>query len=522
MALVARSALGLDVGSHAIKALAFRQTLRGLELAGAHSLLADDPADPRPRAERLRELLHTHQLPTDHVVCAVAGDRLTGRRLRFPFRDRRKLAQAVPLAVSDDLPLDPESIVVDWEIVGGDKREAEVAASVTPRVEVARLIDLLDEAQAPPRVVEAEGLVLGNLAGFFELPGVRVLVDLGHRKTTLCLCIEGEPVASRTIPLGGRALSEALARDRGVDARSGERIKHEEGVAFAGRGAAAGVVDRLAREIVRSLGGFEPVLVAFGAAHVEELTLLGGGAHLHGLDAHLASRIGVPAQRLAVPAGDAGRAFLAAGDPALFGPAAALAVRGTLRARTRSNFRQDEFAVRFDVARLGRELAWTGALAGAALLLGAGLVATSIVLHSRRADGLEAEVTRLYREAFPAAAAPPNALGAMREAVRSAQERADFLGVYRGNLSALDLLQEISARVPKDLDVVFEELAIDGQAVRIRGHSKSFEAVDRLRGELARYAPFSQIKVSEITSGRDGDAKSFSVTISLAASGAPA
>lgn len=517
MAIFVRNILGLDLGSHTIKAVELQQTLRGIEVGQLRSMPAEDPGDPRPRAERLREFLRTHKLSTDHVVCAVPGDKLTGRRLRFPFRDRKRLSQAVPLAVEDDLPLDPERLVVDWEQVGGDRGEAEVYAAVAPRVEVARLIDELGELEARPRVVEAEGLVLGNLSGFFELDDARVLVDLGHRKTTLCLCVGGEPVAARSLPLGARGLTEALARARGLDAAAAERAKCEEGTAAFTAGAPAAALDRVARETMRTLGAFEPVLTGFGVGRVDQLTLLGGGAHLHGIDTYLAERVGVPVGRLTPPPGEAGNAFLAAGDAALFGPAAALALRGTARARTRTNFRQDEFALRFDVSRLGRELAWTGVLGGVALALAAALLVTSIVLQSRRADAVEARVAGLYREAFPGQPVPSSALAAMRGAVASAHERADFLGVYRGNLSALDLLTEISARVPKDLDVVFEELAIEGQVIRVRGHSQSFEAVDRLRRELASFSPFAQIKVSEITTSREG-AKSFSMTISMVSS----
>ena len=513
MKIVMRSALGLDLGSHSVKAVELRTSLRGVEVGGMHAMPASDASDPRPLAERLREFLRAHQLPTGHVVCAVPGDRLTGRRLHFPFAGRRKLAQAVPLAVEDELPFDLDRMLVDWERVGGGRGESRVVASVAPRDEVARLLELLAAAGVEPRVVEAEGLALGNLAGFFDLSGVRILADLGHRKTTLCLCVGGEAVAARTLPLGGEALTGAVAHTRGTGLAEAERIVHEEGVRSPGSGA---VLDRLAREIVRSLGAFEPVLVEHGAARVEELTLLGGGAHLHGIEDYLEKRMGVPARRLTAPVDEAGRALLAAGDPALYGPATALALRGSVRARTRTNFRQAEFAVRFDVGALGRELAWTGVLGGAVLLLAGAVAVTSISTQTGRARALEAEVTRLYAEAFPGAAAPPSALAAMSGAVREAHDRADFLGVYRGNLSALDLLTEISARVPASLEVVFEELSIERQVIRIRGHSKSFEAVDRLRAELAGYEPFSQIKISEITSDREG-AKSFSVTISLAA-----
>jgi Tfp pilus assembly protein PilN len=101
----------------------------------------------------------------------------------------------------------------------------------------------------------------------------------------------------------------------------------------------------------------------------------------------------------------------------------------------------------------------------------------------------------------------------MREAVKSAHDRADFLGVYAGNLSALDILSELSARVPADLDVVFEEVGIDPNVVRIRGYSKSFEAVERLKTELSKLDGFSQVQMSEIQTDARRGGKSFSVTL---------
>ena len=77
----------------------------------------------------------------------------------------------------------------------------------------------------------------------------------------------------------------------------------------------------------------------------------------------------------------------------------------------------------------------------ALVLLGV-LAGTGIVLQSQRAETIEREVATLYGSAFPSRPAPANVIGSMRNAVRSAHERADFLCVYRGNLSALDLLTE--------------------------------------------------------------------------------
>jgi type IV pilus assembly protein PilM len=462
-----------------------------------------------------------HDLPVEGAVVALPGDRITSRRLAFPFSDRRRLDQAVPLAVEDELPFDLEGMLVDWERVGGEGKASEVAATIAPRAEVVELLGLLEGAGVQPRIVEAEGLVLGNLAGLYQHEGTCILADLGHRKTTLCLYLDGRPAAARTVRLGAGALTDALAHERGIDARAAEERKAEDGVRGLQGGEAAAVLDRLVREMARAVGSFEPLLAARGLDAAGRMVLLGGGAHLHGIDEHLSERLGLPAERLRVPDDELGRALLAGGDPALFAPAVALAARGTARARTRTNLRQDELALRFDVGALGRRLAGTAALAGVAALLAAALGFSAISGSSRRADATDARIAEIWNGAFPGRPVPSNPVEGLRAAVRDAHDRAEFLGVYRGNLSALDLLTEISARVPEGLEVVFEELNIDRQVIRIRGHSRSFQDVDRLRAELEAFEPFSQIQVSEITSGREG-AKSFSVTISLAPAGGPA
>ena len=53
----------------------------------------------------------------------------------------------------------------------------------------------------------------------------------------------------------------------------------------------------------------------------------------------------------------------------------------------------------------------------------------------------------------------------MRDEGIAARDRADFLGVYGGNRSALDLLAELSRRVPEDLEVKFEEVNIDRRVI---------------------------------------------------------
>src|SRR5690606_14820340 len=161
-----------------------------------------------------------------------------------------------------------------------------------------------------------------------------------HRKTTLCLTVDGAARYARTLPFGGRQLTEALASDLGVSFAEAEQRKHREGAIGAGGAATARALDRFARDLVRTLGGLEPVLGAAADRAIDGIVLLGGGARLQKLDAWLAERTGIPTARLAVAPGPPAGALLAAGDPLRLAPALALALRGTLKARTRTNLMQ--------------------------------------------------------------------------------------------------------------------------------------------------------------------------------------
>jgi general secretion pathway protein L len=346
---------------------------------------------------------------------------------------------------------------------------------------------------------------------------VRLLADLGHRKTTLCLFADGKAIASRTVRLGGLHLTEALAKDLGVDPEEAEAVKCDEGILRNGRtgGQAGAVLERLAREILLLQGSLEEVTARAGAGRIEALDLCGGTAQLPGLDHLLADRTGIPTARLGYPREGPGAGFVAGGSPILFAPAIALALRGTAQARTRTNFRQDEFAMRLDLGRLRREFRITGWLAAACLGVGALSFGLDAVITSRRAAEIERASVALYSDAFPGKPLPQNPITALRDEVAAANERAAFLGVYRGNLSALDLLAEISRHVPPDLDVVFEEVSIDRQTVRLRVYAKSFEAADRLGAELGKFPAFAGARIGAIETDSKNGGKRFNVTISL-------
>jgi general secretion pathway protein L len=143
---------------------------------------------------------------------------------------------------------------------------------------------------------------------------------------------------------------------------------------------------------------------------------------------------------------------------------------------------------------------------------------TSLVLESSRARTLEKRAQELYAEVMPGGRVD-NPVTALSQALREAQDRSDFLGIYGTNLSAVDLLAELSRRIPSDVKVQFEDINIDRRVVKIKVLGESYQSADRLKSLLARSAPFADAEVDKVKSTRGGAGKRFNLTLSLSTDG---
>jgi general secretion pathway protein L len=205
-------------------------------------------------------------------------------------------------------------------------------------------------------------------------------------------------------------------------------------------------------------------------------------------------------------------------DALLFAPALALALRFSGEAATQMNFRQGEYAYRQDLSQLfGRELRPTAILAATLAFLLVATAITTVLLQGRRAGRYERAAAALYQEAFPdQTSLPDDPPGALGDQLRAAQQRADFLGLYGGNRSALDLLAELSRAIPTDLEVRISEINIDRNAIRLDVDAQGFEAADRLTSVLSATEPFAGAKVAgSVKTDRRSGGVSFDVSIPL-------
>jgi len=145
---------------------------------------------------------------------------------------------------------------------------------------------------------------------------------------------------------------------------------------------------------------------------------------------------------------------------------------------------------------------WRRAAVLAALAIGLGAVDAG--LAHRELARRDAALTRAI--AADAAAALPGtpirAPAAQVEAAAAAARRRDTrLG---GRASVLELLREVSDRVPPTVRLDLDELSVDGSTVLLHGRTDGFDAVDALRAALAASPALADVTADETRTAVDG------------------
>jgi len=516
-----RSITGLDIGTHSAKIVELRSRPNAVEITRVGEFVFDRRQSQEENDAALRAYLQQEEFALASVVTALPGNRLTQRHLRFPFVGKQ-VAAAVPLALDEELPIPLDGMVLTLETLAQRQpsERTDVLAVLSPMDEVATHLEGMQQIGVDPCIVEVEGSVLANalrFLGWTDQP--RLLINIGHRHTQVTLVHRGKPLMIRSIAVAGHQFTEALAAELGLEPDAAEKHKHENGIFRPGSMTPSSAkisiqLDQLTRETVRSVQALTSD--ALEAAAPEEILVIGGSAALPKLTEYLTERTRIPCRALQKLPEMPGLGPLATEPhPERFLQALALALRGASDAVTQANFRQSEFRYTADFSALRQELTRATALFGILLILWPISQAMALLGANLRVGQIQDRISELYSEAVPETPVPDDPMAALQNRLDEAEELANHLGVTGAGASPLEILREISAQIPAELDIALEEIRVERNSVRARGLAPDFNSVDRMREELSKVDLFRDVSVSNVGSVRQQSTKRFELTIEL-------
>ena len=263
--------ISLNLGSQTISLAEFRVVHGGLVLLDYR--LREAPLDPETGQRRdahvapeegatvLREMMHDMQISHRPVSYALPAQSVFARFVKLPPLVREKLDKIISFEAQQNVPFPLDEVVWDYQIVGGGLGEG------IQVVLVAIKVDLLDPINAAVEgtglqtsIVDIAPMALYNAFRYSypEVGDCSLLLDIGARTTNI-LFIESGRIFLRSIPLGGSAITAAIAREFNESFAAAETRKKRDG--FVGLGGAyaepadpnVGRVSKIARSTMTRL-----------------------------------------------------------------------------------------------------------------------------------------------------------------------------------------------------------------------------------------------------------------------------
>ncbi|MBI5446896.1 MAG: pilus assembly protein PilM [Deltaproteobacteria bacterium] len=408
------------------------------------------------------------------VVAALPSDQVFRREVEVPFSDARRVEQAAPLEAEESLPIALENLVYDVHPLEKVDGRSRVLVAAAPLEKVAHLVSELKGLGLEPGAVDVEALALANVAQLC-LPesGTTLLVDLSAQ---LCQCVLLE---------GGKPTSFH---------------------AFSARGAGPDLLEELALYLSRwdEEEGPEAIYLSGPEALIADPESWGEAA-------------GRPVRQLPFPSRDLQIGASVQISWPVWAIPLGLALRG-LGAKTPSRvnlLRGSLVPTRGFLSP--RAVAIAAGVAAAVLLAlwGAGTWA-EISFKETQYRTLQDAIRETFRATVPDASGTGREVDQLRSLVAELEERDRTLAhLADRELAPLRVLKDLSAKVPKDIEVEFRDLSLEDGKLRIEGATTSYEATERIKTAVMASSPRFTAASSEAKDGTKPGEILFKLTVTV-------
>lgn len=233
-----RSAIGLDIGTHSVKAVRMVWTPQTLRIEQA--LTAEIPdnldADPDAKADWLREILAPLKSRGAKATLAVSGSICNVQLVKFPKSSESQLAKMATLEAQRLAGLSGQDVAHDFIAVGGETQtESPVLIALCRASAIEQQMQLATQAG-----FGVEDVTLPNLAlhGAFthnnqrRAEGLVAYVDIGNESTNVAVSHNGTLRFARSFASGGGAFTNAVMHAANLSRAEAEKWKHQYGQLF--------------------------------------------------------------------------------------------------------------------------------------------------------------------------------------------------------------------------------------------------------------------------------------------------
>lgn len=291
-----KTAIGLDIGSHSVKAV---QLLK--EGPSSLRLLALGVAEiGQPRENHFETIipavnnaLKDCNLKKTQLITSLGGSSVVIRQINFPSSSYKEIESSLKWEGSHHIPMPVDTVEMRFQIrkVSKDEKSSEVLLVAVNKALLQNHLTLLSEMQLEPHIIDVNPLALAN--AFLALtPNPEdkniAIIGVGASTTTVTIFRKDGLFFTRDISLAGNRFTREIQSIYHLDYPQAELFKKEETI---DQHQMQPVFNQLLSDIRQSLLFYD---TRTGNNGYEEIILTGGGANLPGLSSYLEKNLSLP------------------------------------------------------------------------------------------------------------------------------------------------------------------------------------------------------------------------------------
>jgi type IV pilus assembly protein PilM len=306
----AKSLVGLDIGSSAVKAVELKAAGRGFRVAsyGSEPLPPDSIVDGAiidgaAVADAVRRLFESRAIRTKEVAASLSGNAVIVKKITLPAMSEAELAESIYFEAEQYIPFDIQDVNLDYQVLAGAdpaKGNMDVLLVAAKKEKIADYTGVIAQAGRTAVVVDVDAFALQNAyeANYGIDPNaVVVLLNAGASATNINVVSGEQSVFTRDVSMGGNAYTEALQRELGLPIEAADQLKRGvpvEGIPFEdARPVLRAVTENVMLEIQKTFDFYKGTAAS---DRIDRIVVSGGAARAEGFLEMLAERFEVPVE----------------------------------------------------------------------------------------------------------------------------------------------------------------------------------------------------------------------------------
>ena len=307
----AKSLVGLDIGSSAVKAIelkpagkGYKVTAFGSEPIPPDSIVDGAIIDAAAVADAIRRLFETRKIGTKDVAASLSGNAVIVKKITLPVMTGAELAESIYWEAEQYIPFDIQDVNLDYQILDrgetAGKGSMDVLLVAAKKEKIADYTGVIAQAGRVAVVVDVDAFALQNAyeVNYGIEPGaVVVLLNAGASATNINILSGDQSVFTRDISIGGNAYTEALQKELNLSFERADQLKRgqpADAVPFEeARPVLRAVSENVMLEIQKTFDFFKATAAS---DRIDRIMVSGGASRAEGFTEMLTERFEAPVE----------------------------------------------------------------------------------------------------------------------------------------------------------------------------------------------------------------------------------